>query len=344
MSDEHNRSVALLGGPESGKTTYLGTLVDALQLESIQDLRLHGLASDSRAMEHLTEALLDGHYPQRTKAERHMLELPIVATEQGRQRPFTLRVGDYDGEEVERLFRDRNRGFIQEWKDRAHADGLLIFFRPPAVRPLWRPPGQRAPTEDERWRHLAGLLTDPAPVASPAISAGQLTPDKVFGPSLIDEEAPAPRPAQPDDPMKIPTVLAIIELLQFLRHVRGLAPGERPPRGSLRVALMVAAWDAVDRDWQQRGAAAYLSEEMPLLEDFLWCNFHGDDVFRFGLSSTGGNLNNPDYQARYLDHEERGYVTWTNATGQVVRSADISIPIKWALFGDHFLHPDGTET
>lgn len=114
--------------------------------------------------------------------------------------------------------------------------------------------------------------------------------------------------------------------MQFIRQVRGLAPGERPPRKSFRIALLVAAWDAVDHAWQARGAGDYLGENLPLLEDFLWSNFHREDVYRFGLSSTGGDLNGSRYRQQYNDDDAPGgFVTWTDATGQQVRASNLSI-------------------
>jgi hypothetical protein len=354
-----SKGLALLGGSESGKTTYLGALSDALEDERIDGLRMDGMPEDARALEQLQEPLLQGRYPQRTKAERHQLELPLVvlppdpdeSAHMAQPRAplvdeplhFTLRVGDYDGEEVERLFRDRTRGWSAEWRARAQADGLLLFLRSESIRPIPRAASREVPSEAERWRLLAGLElkgSSPAPAVS-GFSSDSRGPESVFGPGLAEEEVPAPPPAQPDDPVVIPTVLAVVELLQFIRQVRGLAPGEQPARGSFRVALLVAAWDEVDAGWHRRGAAAYLGETLPLLEDFLRSNFHPDDVFRFGLSSTGGDLKDPVYKSRYLE-EPGGFITWSDATRQIVRSSDLSIPLKWALFGDRALVPESS--
>lgn len=347
-----SRTIAVLGGPESGKSTYLGAVVSALEDGQTPGLALDRLSEDIRAWEQLSEPLLEGAYPQRTKAERHQLELPLelVPLPQGaagtslvnEPTPLALHMGDYDGEEVERLFRDRTRGWSDEWRTRAMADGLLLLLRPPALRPIRQQPMRPAPSEAEQWQWLAGRARPDDDTTALSAAASTPGPQNYFGPGLVDEEVPTPPPAQPDDPVVIPTVLAIIELLQFIRHVRDLAPGERPRHGSFRIALLVAAWDAVDQDWHSRGAAAYLGEHLPLLEDFLWSNFHEADVFRFGLSSTGGDLNDPAYRERYGKHPG-GFVTWTNARGQQVRSRNLATPLQWALFGDRALLPDTPE-
>lgn len=315
-------SIALLGGPSSGKTTYLGALVDALQLSATPRLRLGLRPSDALAYDRLTEPLLDATYPQRTKEERHVLDLPLVAIRDGHDEKIALTMGDYDGEEVERLFKDRTHGFSPEWQARATTRGLLLFIRPDALAPLPRlrppptAPGERKP-------------------ASPG-------PEDVFGPGL-HEEVPAPRIAAPHDPVQVPTVLAIIELLQFLRHVRGLGPGERPRRGEMRIALLASAWDSVDQTWRDKGPSHFFAERASLLEDFLWCNYHLDDVFRFGLSSTGGDLRDPGHQDRYRD-DPHGIVTWADVSGAIHTTRNLALPLEWALFGDSTLGPEPAQS
>jgi hypothetical protein len=311
------RTIALLGGPESGKTTYLGAIIDALDSRALPGLEKVREPEDARTLERLTEPLLDGHYPQRTKGERFSVDLPLryrdaddLATD------FTLSVGDYDGEEVERLFRNRIDGWSAEWRGRAGAGALLLLLRPDAIVPL---PLLR--------RHV----TTAAP-SRPAPRFGS-DPASVFGPGLAQEEVPARRLVAAHEPLRIPTMLALIELLQFIRHARGLAPGERPQLGALRIAVTLGSWDAVDASWRDRGPADYLSQHMPLLVDFLWSNFCPADILHFGLSTTGGDLRNDAHRRRYLERPG-GFVEYAEATGEVRRSADLALPIRWALFGD----------
>lgn len=336
-------TLALLGGPESGKTTYLGALVDALQSESLPGLKLGSLPADVRAYQSLTEPLLEGRYSQRTKKEeRHLLELPLRALRNGRLEDVALTVGDYAGEEVEQLFQDRTSGFSPEWHARAGAQGLLLFLRPDALTPL--PPLQRRePLSDAvRWQALGGRSVEQENARpSKTTEATPVRPEHVFGPGVIDEPV-GPAPARPNDRVRVPTVLAIIELLQFLRHIRDLAPGERLPPGELRVAILTTAWDAVDRSWRERGPRSFLVEHAPLLDDFLWSNFHEDDVACFGLSSTGGDLRDERYRERYLD-DMHGFVGWADLTGKVARSRNIALPIAWVLSGDQALGGAGDE-
>jgi hypothetical protein len=321
-------TLALLGGPASGKTTYLGALLDGLESGASSRFVLDGSPSDATAHDRLIEPLLDARYPQRTKAERNRLELPLRMVEGSEA--FTLLMGDYDGEEVERLFQDRTRGFSEEWKARSSARGLLLFVRPDALVALPKLDPDGEASEDARWKALTGKQR-----ADKRAPHRVDRPERVFGPGLA-EETPLPPRAAPDHPVRVPTALAVIELLQFLRHVRGLDPGERPPPGELRIAFVASAWDAVDRSLRDAGPAGFLAQQAPLLEDYLWSNFHADDVFRFGLSATGGDLRDPRYQEQYRT-TPGGFVEWADATGTIVQTSDLSLPIAWLLSGDRAL-------
>ena len=325
------RTFTLLGSQSSGKSTYLGTLVDALQLEKIRHLRLGDLADDASALLQLPAPLHEGRYPQRTVAnQRTNLEAPLH-THGGffEDSALTLTIGDYDGEEVERLFKDRIHGWTEDWRKRAQAEGLMLLVRPDTLQRM--PQLQASPTEEsDRWSRLSGDMVRPAP----AFHAAPVTPqpETIFTPVSLEDAPAAPR-VSASAPVQVPTVLSSIELLQFIRKVRGLAPGERP-RGDkrMRIALLVSAWDSVDLAWRRAGPTAYVTQNLPLLADYLWSNFLPDDVYFFGLSATGGDLRDADYAKRYLS-EPSGFVEWTESNG--IRSTqDIGLPLYWLLFGD----------
>jgi hypothetical protein len=330
-----SRQLTVLGGPESGKTTYLGALVDALQTRQLLELRLTSLEKDARGLVHLAEPLLEGKYPQRTKAERFELQARLeIVGDRFERAAFTLRLGDYDGEEVERLFKERIHGWSSEWQERSMSDGLLLLVRPSAIveMPRLTPPPLE---EQERWKALRHRPERSSRLAPALVSVTPLRAEQVFGDIPVDE-MPAPPLAQPFTPVHVPTSLAMVELLQFIRHVRGLEPGERPTgERRFRIAVAVSAWDTVDPVWHRQGPAQYLAQHVPLLQEFLWSNFLPDDVFHFGLSATGGNLKDPEYRERYLESPS-GFVEWLRA-GEVQRSADLATPLYWLLFGDSAL-------
>jgi len=318
------RTVSLLGGPESGKSTYLGAVLDALLSGQTDRIFVRAEAADNAAITRLTEPLVDGHYPTRTSADLRLAgEVHLsYLDEQGASEPFTLRVGDYDGEEVERLFNSRIEGWSPAWRSRAGADVLLLAMRPAAILPLPR----------------MGRAVPRSPSPTGAFGAD---PRSVFGPGLADAEIPERNKVEPDDPIRIPviTVLALIELLQFIRHSRGLAPGLRPRDGRLRIGVMLMAWDAIPTEWQARSPADYLAQHVPLLVDFLRSNFLDADVMCFGVSATGGDLNNEEHRARYID-SPGGFVVWADAQGIVQKRQDLALPLRWALFGDASMRHD----
>jgi len=322
--------VAVLGGPASGKTTYMGALVRALEGNKLAHLELRSLPEEATAYGRLSSPLSKLQYPQRTKAERHNLELPLRAKRGETTEDISLLMGDYDGEEVERLFKNRNQGFSEEWRARAHAAGMLLLVRPNALTPL---PRLRIADELSDRERLLALKASSTPAKRPRVVArAHDDPETAFGTGIQDEPN-EPRVAAPTDAVQVPTVLAVIELLQFLRHERGLSPGERPKPGSLRIALMASAWDAVDITWQRKGAQAFFAEHAPLLREFLWSNHLREDIMFFGLSSTAGDLHDPEYKKAYR-RKPHGYVEWADITGHIQRSKNLALPIEWALFGD----------
>lgn len=325
-------TIALLGGADSGKSTYLGALADALHAEQSRFLRLARAATDSRGFLNLMEPLQRGEYPQRTKAERHHFQAELEASfPGGSPERLLLEAGDYDGEEVDRLFL-RTGKLTEEWQARAQARGILLFVRPD-IDALPKAIGP-APPETARWEAVAKKRPAPAqtsPLSDDAIER------MGYGISAGDMAAP---PAQPGDKVSVPTSLALIDVLQFLRHLRGLDPGERPPSGSLRVAILLSAWDAVGKLSQEAGPQRYLVTHLSLLHDFLWSNFAPEDVLCFGLSSTGGDLKNAAYREQYLDSPQ-GFVCFGDIAGRVSRHDDLTLPVRWALFGDPALGPAG---
>lgn len=303
------RSISFIGVQSSGKTTALAAILEQVD-RGEGGLQWDGAVPDRRLLEQLTDPLLDGEFPQRTNRqgedEDRRLRLPL----RRREDRFVLETADYAGEELERVFALRE--WSAQWAARSGAAGLLLALR---VNERGQPTIPRA------------LPPPPRDVDAP------------FTPSLLGEELGAPvevAPPAADTPVEVPDTLALIEVLQCLRHARGLSFGERPPLGSVRVGVLLTAWDAVGPAWAERDPQHFLEERMPLLADVLAANFHADDVRAFGFSATGGDLHEPAHRQRYLSPdpgEHKGFVRWWDPSQVLRRSADLSLPIAWVLMG-----------
>lgn len=311
--------LTILGGPSSGKTTYLAALITALRDGVSTVFDTPTLPDDAAVIERLEDDLLDGRYPLRTASstvQALSIELPFKDDREA----ASLDVSDYAGEEVERLFERRDGGWSAEWNARAHASGVLIFIRPPKWEPLPR--------------------IKPRVAAGPGLSG----PERIFARPELDTEVGVT--VDLGDETRVPTELAAIELLQFLRFVRGLAPGERPPRGSMRVAVLISAWDAVDASWKGQGPEKFVKQNAALLQQYLWSNYQADDVQIFGLSATGGDLRDPSYKEQFEsagNDEPTGFVVWSDADG-LQTSHDVTIPLAWALMGNSTLKLQASAT
>ena len=121
-------------------------------------------------------------------------------------------------------------------------------------------------------------------------------------------------------PELLPHQAKLVELLQFLL--------ERTQR-RLRVAVVVSAWDLVES--LGKPPNAFISRELPLLQQFLEAN---DDLLEhavFGVSAQGGDITDASEKQSLLELDDalkRIKVWQDHDTGQ-----DITKPIAW-LLGD----------
>jgi len=324
-------TLAIIGGPESGKSTWLGSVLEAIQQGQSQVLRLPpgGFPNDAHAINVLTEPLVEARYSKRTPTDQQIdLQIGLEARHAALgKRNFQLAVSDYGGEQIDVLFEHRVRGWGQPWRVRANSAGLLLFIRPDANLPL---PRTVQISGGSPWS--SGLSEAPTSLRPEA--GGPITPDQIF-PTISDEVPDVPAPG-PRDPVRVPSVLALVEMLQFLRAERGYGSGQHPPPGVLRVAIVVSAWDAVSDEWRRKGPNHYLAEHMPLLEEFMWSNFASEDVLRFGLSATGGDLKDDTYRKKYED-DPGGWCEWAGPGGGIKHTSEVGLPLLWTVFGDQGL-------
>jgi len=121
----------VLGGPDSGKTTYRAQLYQRIE-NSPGELRLRSSVDDRTAMEKDVERLVQGLQPLHTN--RSTYQSTTFAVENRRGEPFVLEFADYDGEQVRKM--SESNSMPLPWAERArHAQSWMYFLRIDHVRP-----------------------------------------------------------------------------------------------------------------------------------------------------------------------------------------------------------------
>ncbi len=118
-------------------------------------------------------------------------------------------------------------------------------------------------------------------------------------------------------PELLPTQAKLVELLQFLL--------ERTQR-KLRVAVVVSAWDLVDKFGAPH---EFVARELPLLQQFLEVN---DDLFEysvFGVSAQGGDITVAAEKQTLLELDDA--LKRIKVRQEQQTSQDITKPIAWLL-------------
>ena len=126
----------------------------------------------------------------------------------------------------------------------------------------------------------------------------------------------------------IPTQVLLSELLRFLElKLHPSKNGDRP-----RVAVLVTAWDLLDRERKAAGPFSYIESEYPLFAGRIMNN-EALDIKVFGTSVVGGDLERDDaFRAHFVQGDLRssGFVVTTN-NGRSEESLDLTLPITWLI-------------
>ena len=128
----------------------------------------------------------------------------------------------------------------------------------------------------------------------------------------------------------IPTQISLLELLRFLECALKPTNDDSLPR----VAVLVTAWDMLDKERSIAGPSAYLQAEYSLFAGRLK-DTSKLDVRVFGVSSLGGDLSNDAaFRDKFMDGEldDAGYVV-TEEEGEITKIHDLTLPLAWIIGG-----------
>lgn len=302
-------SVLLIGGPDSGKTNFVGCLWEALN-DRKGELVAPTAPQRVKYVEDALEHLMQGRFAPRTDpgTEDHAesFSIPVYKKDSPDADPRHIVVPDVTGE----LWKNAVETSLisPAWMTALEeAHGVLLFVRVGSDQNV-------APLD---WVTSARLLSLRAKRVAAAAKAQAAE-------ARVEVEAQEPE-EQP--PAVIPTQVQLCELIRFLEHA-SRAKGAKSPK---RVAILVTAWDRVDDMRSKAGPRAYIGSEFPLLDGRL-TSLANLEVEVFGVSVVGGDFVDQEFQKAYLDGDPKaaGYVVRSTG-GKVERVHDLTVPVAWVL-------------
>jgi hypothetical protein len=320
------RSIVLLGGPDSGKTNYVGRLWPSFKKRK-GALKAERLPDDIAYVDGAVEHLMQGSFAPRSdrNLEVGRADFSITVRGAGGEGPPTeLMVPDISGELWTRTVATSE--ISQEWLDVLHeAEGAVVFVRALSdqnVKPLDWVTARNILRLDAEDTEAPEMPSDdggnlPAAGEIPLVEARP-------SPALEREGDAVEIPSEPD----LPTQVLLCELLRYL----DLYLADRANSGRPHVAVVVAAWDLLDAKVQAAGPMAYLRREFPLLAGRL-ADTGRLDVKLFGLSIVGGDLeDDEEFRNRFFERDisEQGWIVVENK-GTVTTNSDVMLPIAWAM-------------
>ena len=281
------RSVILIGGPDTGKTNFIGRLWLALQTGG-GALTASRTPDEIKYVEDAVKYLHQGSFAPRTdqnlKADQGSVTIPLGLDESLEDEIAELVIPDISGE-------------------------------------VWKKAVETAELRPERMAQLEGAVG--ALLFVRVLSPLNVNPlDWVNAAELMDYQG--------DDAQsgEMPTQVMLCEFLRFLELKLTARTTERKPR----IAVIITAWDLLDKDRSAAGPRAYLQKEYPLFAGRL-ADLDRFDVTIFAMSIFGGD---PQLDKGFRDKllksgfKSAGFVQFDH-DGTVEEVGDITRPIAWAI-------------
>jgi hypothetical protein len=290
MKGSTSHNFLLIGLPSTGKTSFLAALWYAIQQkQSPTALVLKKLEGDSGYLNKIRDAWLAFKPVGRNPTDSETFVSMRLKSSTGDDE-ITLTFPDVSGESFKQQWASRQLTTSYD-KCLRSANGGILFIHPGSITP----PLRIAEVDD-----LASLID--GGVAEVTAAPTAVKP-----------------PAVPWDIEKAPTQVQLVELLQFMmRHEHFRSP--------FRLAIAISAWDLVapskvsPDDW--------ITQQLPLLSQFLASNRDRFEVALYGVSAQGGQYDATDSTA--LQNKLPG--VRIEIVGQDVKNAhDITEPLLWLM-------------
>jgi hypothetical protein len=290
MNGSTSHNFLLIGLPSTGKTSFLAALWYAIQQNQFPSaLVLKKLDGDSGYLDKIRAAWLAYKAVGRNPTD----------TETFVSMHLKSSTGD---EEVHLTFPDvSGESFKQQWATRQlttsydkclrSANGGILFIHPGAITlPL-----RIAEVDD-----LAALIDDEVA-------------EEMAAPSAVKP------PSAPWDIEKAPTQVQLVEVLQFMMQLEHF-------QAPFRLAIAISAWDLVAPSKVSPGD--WITQQLPLLNQFLASNRDKFEVAFYGVSAQGGKYDAADMTAL----QNKVPATRIEIVGQDVKNAhDITEPLLWLM-------------
>lgn len=285
-------NLLFMGLPGSGKTTFLAALWHVLDERSSETrLKLKGLSVDRTYLHQITADWQKCSQVQRTKLEHEQV---VNLSLSSGTTEFELTVPDLSGEGFEQQLRDRRIG-VEHHQNIQRATGLVLFVHARV----------KEGTRLSYSRQLSAVLDGAPSQCAGTDSAGGNTQKPAIEPWSIE---------------KLPTQVALVELLQFALEsvVR-----------KVRLAVVISAWDLVEKASFTGTPQEYLKRELPLLRQFLDSNDDRLEHTVFGVSAQGGDITVEEQKTALLGFDDA--LKRIKVLHGSESSQDITRPIAWLL-------------
>lgn len=320
MNESFVPNVLLIGGPDAGKSNFLFRFWIAVDSEMCALVK-NGFPDDLQYLQAGSESLLNGEFAGRTSGDvlEHAsipVRLAIDPTRTG-----LLNVPDVPGEKILEVYRLRQ--WTDAWESRISPNcGCLLFVRAGSSETV-------APLDYEMClRAFGGQLSAPFPEEFGP--TGTRESEQLKAPLSIPETNATAEDLPPTLHNETPTDVILTEWLQFLRSAFTAKIGGafRP-----RVGIVVSAWDALPEDQQHLVPFDYLSQNFPLLAQFVATNSDRFEFEIFGVSILSGDLTQDQaFRTKFVGGRthEFGYVIYTVGEKRL-QDHDVTLPVAWAL-------------